>query len=276
MLLLLGIALKSGIGRSLIYEFLLKGYSVGGIDNIDFKFEEDDVVVVEGERFENNERNLLTSSLLINTSTRNSNLRELLLTNFIFSKADIRDENEISNALQVIFNKFQHNKVSALINNAAISSPKMTATTSEEILQQWRNYIDINLSGAFIVSHLTIPYMIENSSIIHISSTRARQSEPFCEGYAASKAGLIGLTHSQAASLSQRRIRVNCILPGFIDTGNYPITEEDKDWHYVGRVGKPQDISELCLFLCDSSKSGFITGQEFVVDGGVSTKMVYP
>lgn len=152
----------------------------------------------------------------------------------------------------------------------------MNEITSEGIIQQWRNYIDVNLTGAFLVSHLTLPYMVENSSIIHISSTRAKQSEPFCEGYAASKAGLLGLTHSQAASLSQRRIRVNCVLPGFIDTGNYPITEEDKNWHYVGRVGIPNDISQMCLFLCDSSRSGFITGQEFIVDGGVSTKMVYP
>lgn len=152
----------------------------------------------------------------------------------------------------------------------------MTETTIEGILQQWRNYININLTGAFILSTLTIPYMVENSSIIHISSTRAIQSEPFCEGYAASKAGLIGLTHAQAASLSQKRIRVNCVLPGFIDTGHYPITDQDNNWHFVGRVGKPSDISEICLFLCDSSKSGFITGQEFIVDGGVTKKMVYP
>lgn len=126
------------------------------------------------------------------------------------------------------------------------------------------------------MTELVFPYLVQGSSIIHISSTRAHQSEPFCEGYAASKAGLLGLTHSQAVSFASNRIRVNCILPGWIDTKNYPVSDGDKQWHCVGRVGIPSDISELALFLCDSNRSGFITGQEFIVDGGVSKKMVYP
>ena len=117
-----------------------------------------------------------------------------------------------------------------------------------------------------------------NSAIIHISSTRAKQSEPFCEGYAASKAGLLGLTHAQATSFSkdERNIRVNTILPGWIDTKEYPVSPEDSEFHLVGRVGLPADVSNMALFLADYEKSGFITGQEFTVDGGVTKKMIYP
>jgi NAD(P)-dependent dehydrogenase (short-subunit alcohol dehydrogenase family) len=195
---------------------------------------------------------------------------------FVFAKANISVESEVSEAIQKIFRQFGRDKVHALVNNAAISSPYLTATTPEERINQWRNYINVNLTGAFIVTELLYPHLVEGSAIVHISSTRAHQSEPYCEGYAASKAGLLGLTHSQAISFASQKIRVNCILPGWIDTNNYPASEADRQWHCVGRIGTPKDISELSLFLCDSTRSGFITGQEFVVDGGVTKKMIYP
>lgn len=115
-------------------------------------------------------------------------------------------------------------------------------------------------------------------SIIHISSIRAIRSEKDTsqEGYAAAKAGLLGLTHSQAASLGCVGVRVNAILPGYIDTGFHPVTEADHRHHWVGRVGSPRDIACLSLFLADPDKSGFLTGQHFGVDGGISSCMVYP
>lgn len=195
---------------------------------------------------------------------------------FAFSKANITSEQEVTLALAAIFRNLGHNHVSVLINNAAISSPYMTATTTSERINQWRDYININLTGAFLVTQLVLPHLITGSSVLHISSTRAHQSEPNCEGYAASKAGLLGLTHSQAITFAPNRIRVNCILPGWIDTNNYPASDSDQQWHCVGRIGVPRDISELCLFLSDNNKSGFVTGQEFVVDGGVTKKMVCP
>jgi NAD(P)-dependent dehydrogenase (short-subunit alcohol dehydrogenase family) len=195
---------------------------------------------------------------------------------FCFAKANISLESEVSQAIQMIFWQLGGDKVHALVNNAAISSPYLTATTPEARINQWRNYINVNLTGTFIMTELVSPHFVEGSAIVHISSTRAHQSEPFCEGYAASKAGLLGLTHSQAVSFSPRKIRVNCILPGWIDTNNYLASDADRQWHCVGRIGTPRDISELSLFLCDSSRSGFITGQEFIVDGGVTKKMVYP
>ncbi|EFN55527.1 hypothetical protein CHLNCDRAFT_133961 [Chlorella variabilis] len=132
--------------------------------------------------------------------------------------------------------------------------------------------------GAFLMSQAVLPHMpAGDAAIIHISSTRAHQSEPHSEAYAAAKAGMLGLTHAQAVSLAHR-VRVNAVLPGWIDTSGEPasITPADHAWHPAGRVGWPEDVAELCLFLADSSRAGFITGQEFVVDGGLSKKMVYP
>ena len=119
--------------------------------------------------------------------------------------------------------------------------------------------------------------MTTGSSIINISSTRALMSEPHTEAYSACKAGLLGLTHSLSQSLSDRGIRVNAVLPGWIDTiGGVGLLPEDHAWHAVGRVGVPEDVAEMVAFLANSSTAGFITGQEFVVDGGVTKKMVYP
>jgi NAD(P)-dependent dehydrogenase (short-subunit alcohol dehydrogenase family) len=104
-------------------------------------------------------------------------------------------------------------------------------------------------------------------------------SEPNTEAYTAAKAGLLGLTHALSQSLAGK-VRVNAILPGWIDTSvdgcnNVSITEEDRKFHPAGRVGKPEDVAEMCVFLA-GEKAGFITGQEFVVDGGVTKKMIYP
>ena len=121
------------------------------------------------------------------------------------------------------------------------------------------------------------------------------------QGYTAAKAGLCGLTRAQAVTLGtpEKRIRVNSILPGWVDNtgGQLAVSEEDRDWHLVGarrcccrpqsragfttrmcagRLGEPADIAEAALFLADPKRSGFITGQALTVDGGVSVKLVYP
>ena len=117
---------------------------------------------------------------------------------------------------------------------------------------------------------------------MNIASTRAMMSEPNTEAYSASKAGIVGLTHALALSLGPE-VRVNCISPGWIDTNQYlhepnpaltPMTEADHKQHPAGRVGLPPDIAEMVLYLC-SDKSGFITGQNFIIDGGMTKKMIY-
>ena len=121
-----------------------------------------------------------------------------------------------------------------------------------------------------------VPHMLPNSVIINVSSTRALMSEPGCEAYGATKAGLLGLTHALGQSLGPKGIRVNAVLPGWIDTGGGEgLRPEDHGWHAAGRVGRPDDVAAMCTFLAGSGAC-FITGQEFVVDGGVTKKMVYP
>lgn len=195
---------------------------------------------------------------------------------FYFRQSDVSKEAEASEAVKEIMQAFRCSAVSALVNNAALANPHLGGESLQERLSSWRNFIDVNLTGPFVMSEVVIPCMLPGSSIVHISSTRAHQSEPGTEGYGASKAGLCGLTHCQAVSLGSKGIRVNCILPGWIDTGGYPISEEDATFHTVGRVGQPSDITGMALYLTNSKLSGFVTGQEFVIDGGVSKKMVYP
>jgi NAD(P)-dependent dehydrogenase (short-subunit alcohol dehydrogenase family) len=111
------------------------------------------------------------------------------------------------------------------------------------------------------------------AAIVNIASTRALQSEPNTEAYAASKGGIVALTHALAVSLGPA-VRVNCISPGWIDVRASQLSDQDHAQHPVGRVGKPLDIAKLVLFLL-SEDAGFITGQNFVVDGGMTRKMIY-
>jgi NAD(P)-dependent dehydrogenase (short-subunit alcohol dehydrogenase family) len=112
-------------------------------------------------------------------------------------------------------------------------------------------------------------------SIVTIASTRALMSEPNTESYSASKGGLLALTHALAISLGPD-IRVNCVSPGWIATSDYAtLKRKDHAQHPAGRVGKPQDVAEVVAFLLDREKSGFVTGANFVVDGGMTRKMIY-
>jgi len=112
-------------------------------------------------------------------------------------------------------------------------------------------------------------------AIINIASTRAIMSEPNSEAYAASKGGIVALTHALAASFSKYQIMVNAILPGWIETGNYnELSNADHLQHFSQRVGKPSDIANACLFLANK-ENNFITGTQLVVDGGMTKKMIY-
>lgn len=156
-------------------------------------------------------------------------------------------------------------------------------------LDEFDAYTATNLRSAFLVTEVCRPFFPPRPgpgettrgdvSVIHIGSTRARQSErEGSEGYASAKAGLVGLMHSQGQSLAGRA-RVNVVSPGWIDTeddGECIVTERDRRWHAAGRVGTPADVAELVSFLADDEKSGFITCEEFVIDGGVNRRMYYP
>ena len=141
---------------------------------------------------------------------------------------------------------------------------------------EWKRAIDV---GDRLFSDGKVRCSIDvgksgRGAIVNISSTRALMSEPGNEAYSASKAGILGLTHALANSLGPS-VRVNEICPGWILHENEQVTEQDHKQHLTGRAGVVEDIANLIEFLIDDEKSGFITGQYFVVDGGMTKKMIY-
>lgn len=162
--------------------------------------------------------------------------------------------------------------VDILINNAGISEFKPLFDVE---VTDWDRVLNTNLRGAFMCAKEAAKVMPDKSAIVNISSTRALMSESGSEAYAASKGGLLALTHALAASLSEKRIRVNAVSPGWIHTGDpESLREKDHRQHLTGRVGTPGDIARACLFLCDPENE-FITGENLVIDGGMTRKMIY-
>ncbi len=203
----------------------------------------------------------------------------------VFIPCDVGDQESIRQAVEQVAKV--EKKIDVLVNNAGIALNH--DFLSGDAVSAFEKVIDVNLRGTFSFSHYTAQYMT-NGAIINIASTRALQSEANTEGYSASKGGIVALTHAMAMSLAPRHIRVNAISPGWIDVQQYQsaasnkpsphanphqITQKDQEQHPVGRVGIPDDIANMVLFLSDKEKSGFITGQNFVVDGGMTKKMIY-
>lgn len=195
-----------------------------------------------------------------------------------FFITDVSNQVSVRSSIRASLKKFD--SVYGLINNAVFAIFK---PMSELTLEEWNRAISTNLTGTFLCSKFLIPYLKEsNGSIINMCSTRAFQSEPDTESYSASKGGIYALTHSMAISLGPD-IRVNCISPGWIDVSAIKksskakpekLTREDHAQHPAGRVGNPLDIARMALFLLDPANS-FITGQNFIVDGGMTRKMIY-
>jgi len=131
----------------------------------------------------------------------------------------------------------------------------------------------VGVSSAFLLTQLFLPYFAQGASIVNISSSRDRMSQPQSESYTAAKGGIAALTHALAVSLSGK-VRVNSISPGWIDT-NYTVYQgPDALQQPAGRVGNPLDIANMVLFLC-SDKAGFITGENICIDGGQTRLMIY-
>src|SRR6202011_5614033 len=143
-------------------------------------------------------------------------------------------------------------------------------------LAEWQRVIDTNLTATFLLARAAEnPLRKARGAIVTIASTRALMSEPNTESYSASKGGLLALTHALAISLAPD-VRVNCVSPGWIETKDYSaLRRKDHSQHPVGRVGKPQDIAEIVAWLLDAKRSGFVTGANIVVDGGMTRKMIY-
>ncbi|WP_100407032.1 SDR family NAD(P)-dependent oxidoreductase [Bacillus solitudinis] len=231
-----------GIGKEIALTYAQKGHSVIAAD-------------IDGEAVSQFEKELIEQGLDVHAV-----------------KCDVRKEDHIIEMVQQIEHQFQH--IDVLINNAGISK---ASYPNELTLQQWDDILNTNLRGAFLCTREVSKVMKKKSrgSIVNIASTRAFMSETNSEAYAASKGGLIALTHASAASLSEYRIQVNSISPGWIHTGSEDeLREIDHEQHLSRRVGKPSDIARACLFLTNP-ENDFITAENITLDGGMTKKMIY-
>jgi NAD(P)-dependent dehydrogenase (short-subunit alcohol dehydrogenase family) len=192
--------------------------------------------------------------------------------NAIFVRTDVSSVTDIEKLIQFVSQKY--GRIDVLVNNAGLSEFFDPLLMNEET---WDRVLDTNLKSVFFCSREAAKIMKDNGggSIVNIASTRAIMSEPNSEAYAASKGGILALTHALAASFSNYHISVNAVLPGWIENGDYSaLREVDHKQHFSQRVGKPDDIARACLFLSDS-ENDFITGTQLVVDGGMTRKMIY-
>ncbi len=172
--------------------------------------------------------------------------------------------------------------VDLLVNNAGIADP-VSGPIETLSLKDWHGWIDASLTAAFLCTRAAVAGLrARHGNIVNIASTRALQSEPDCEAYAAAKGGLVALTHALAISLGPD-VRVNAILPGWIETGPWQKAADrkkpkhravDREQHPVGRIGEPRDIASAILWLADDA-TGFVTGQAIAIDGGMTKKMIY-
>jgi NAD(P)-dependent dehydrogenase (short-subunit alcohol dehydrogenase family) len=191
----------------------------------------------------------------------------------LFIRTDVRQEKDIINLMQAAVKTY--GKIDILVNNAGVSRFK---NVYELTIEDWDDVIQTNLRSVFICSKEAAKFMRHNQtggSIVNLASTRAIMSEPNSEAYAASKGGIVAITHALAASLSEDRITVNAISPGWIETGEYSqLNDTDHNQHFSKRVGKPEDIARACLYLT-SKENDFVTGINLIVDGGMTRKMMY-
>ena len=163
----------------------------------------------------------------------------------------------------------QSGHVDYLINNALPLMKGIDECTYEDFSRA----LAVGVTAPFYLTKLLTPHFASGASVINISSSRDRMSQPQTESYTAAKGGIAALTHAMAISLSGK-VRVNSISPGWIDTTGADIGGADALQQPVGRVGKPEDIAEMALFLC-SDKAGFINGENVCVDGGMTKLMIY-
>lgn len=189
-----------------------------------------------------------------------------------FHPVDVSQPHEIVQLMQMVDERW--GRLDVLVNNAGIS---IWESPYDLTVEAWDYILNTNLRSVFLGSREAAKIMRKNGggAIINLSSTRAHMSEPHSEAYAASKGGILALTHAMAVSFAPDRISVNALSPGWIETGDYDsLRTEDHDQHPSGRVGKPDDIARACLFLTQK-ENDFITGAELVIDGGMTRKMIY-
>ena len=180
---------------------------------------------------------------------------------------DLADKNTLEIFVQKVIDDYGH--IDYLINNAAPKSCGITNCSYEDFEYAQK----VGVTASFYLSKLFVPYFAEGASIVNISSSRDRMSQPETESYTSAKGGISALTHAMSVSLAPK-VRVNSISPGWIDN-NYTVYEgADATQQPVGRVGNPLDIANMVMYLC-SDMAGFITGENICIDGGMTKQMIY-
>jgi len=185
----------------------------------------------------------------------------------LFLQDDVSEKEVLKEFANAVITKF--GKIDCLINNACFMNGGIFDNEYEDFLYLQK----VGIVAPFMLTKLFLPHFSENASIVNIASTRAFQSQENTESYTAAKGGIVSLTHALAVSLKEK-VRVNCVSPGWINTTNETFSKEDNLQHPVGRIGVPDDIAHAVMFLA-SDDAGFITGQNIVIDGGMSKLMIY-
>ena len=180
---------------------------------------------------------------------------------------DLSDKKVLEDFAEQIIARYGH--VDYLINNALPLMKGIDSCSYEE----FQYALSVGVTAPFYLSKLFSAHFAENASIVNISSSRDRMSQPQTESYSAAKGGIAALTHAMAVSFAGR-VRVNSVSPGWIEVNGEHYEGPDAVQQPVGRVGEPQDIANMVLFLC-SDKAGFITGENICIDGGMTRQMIY-
>ena len=198
-----------------------------------------------------------------------ADLKTIKRKNLLFVRTDVSSEGSVRACVRTVVKRF--GRLDALVNNAGIASPG-NGPVEKLALREWNRRIGVNLTGPYLMVKHCAPHLRRRGgAVVNIASTRALQSEPDTEAYATAKGGLVALTHALAMSLGPE-VRVNCVSPGWI--AKQPVRKKDHAQHPAGRVGRGEDIAEIVAYLL-SDAAGFVTGQNFVVDGGMTKKMIY-
>ena len=180
---------------------------------------------------------------------------------------DLADKAVLERFADRVISDYGH--VDFLINNAAPKSCGITKGSYEDFEYAQR----VGVTAPFYLSKLFASHLAKGASIVNISSSRDRMSQPETESYSAAKGGIAALTHAMAVSFSGK-VRVNSISPGWIDTAYTVYEGADAVQQPAGRVGNPMDIANMVLYLC-SDMAGFITGENICIDGGMTRQMIY-
>lgn len=184
-----------------------------------------------------------------------------------YFQGDISKKDVLEEFCNWVIDKFGH--VDYIVNNALPIMKGIDECSYEE----FQYALSVGVTAPFYLVKLLQHHLASGASIVNISSSRDRMSQPQTESYTAAKGGIASLTHALAVSLSGKA-RVNSISPGWIDTAYTVYEGPDATQQPAGRVGNPLDIANMVLFLC-SDKAGFITGENICIDGGMTRNMIY-